>query len=206
MEPTAVQPDWFFLIAGIVLGLFGWMLYWAGLPIIGAVVGAGAIGSLGYMASGFVSAAWAPLVFGGAGAVLGAFLGIALIRVLQLYFFFISGAILGAALAYQFTGTTAFQGSSAAAIIIVVVGALVGGFVLLKARRFVVAIVTAAIGAMLVQTGLQSQNPLVLVTSFVIFAAVQIGLVRRYVDQEAFDHRTRNRLRATETPDVRTID
>src|SRR5687767_5370461 len=90
-----------FLIIGLLIGLGGWLLYWAGLPMIGAVIGASFGGGLGYVASALTTAPIGIPLFTGIGIVLGAVGGILLVKALQIYFFFATGVSLGAALGYK---------------------------------------------------------------------------------------------------------
>ncbi|MCE5229679.1 hypothetical protein LLG95_08795 [bacterium] len=185
-----------YLVLGLALGLFGWLLYWAGLPLIGGVIGASAGAALGYVAATLLQGpAWAIPVGIGAGLVLGAILGVFLMRALQLYFFFAVGAILGGSAGFHFIQSGMLReyiggpGSMGAYVTICLL-ALVGGLLLVKLRRFIVAFVTSVIGAILFTSALKPEwQGLGLPVSFIVFLAIQIGLVRRFVDIEKFDRR-----------------
>jgi hypothetical protein len=200
---------WQYLVTGMVIGLFGWLLYWAGLPVIGAMIGGSVGGSLGYVLSGLVTSGWGLPVMTGLGIVLGAAFGMFLVKTLQIYFFFVTGASLGGAFGYKLVAAGVFglAASSAAAWGLVALCALAGGLILVWGRRFIVAFVTSIIGSVCVSLGFPPdwQN-VAMVVALVMFLAVQIGLVRKFVDQEAFDRRTRRRLRAHDYPDVDTAD
>jgi hypothetical protein len=57
-------------------------------------------------------------------------------------------------------------------------------------RRFVIAVVTSVAGATLVSLGLPERyQALAWLIGLGIFLIVQAGLVRRFVDREAFDRR-----------------
>lgn len=198
---------WHWLILGSILGLFGWTLYWAGLPMIGGVIGASMGGSLGFILSGLLTAPWAMAMFTGVGIVLGALGGVLLVRALQIYFFFMTGAVLGGTMGYQLVSAGLFglAPGSGLAWLAVAVSALIGGLVLVWGRRFIVAFVTSMIGALLTSLAfpIDWQN-VAMIIALVLYLAIQIGLVHRYVRQEDFDERTRRRLRNTAYPDVDT--
>jgi hypothetical protein len=87
------------------------------------------------------------------------------------------------------------------------VGALICGLLLVKLRRFIIAVVTAVVGSFLFSQGLPPDyQALGLPISLIVFLAVQVGLVSRYVDEESFDRRTRRRLRDDAIPDVHPVD
>lgn len=193
--------NWMLFIPGVVLGFFGWLLYWAGVPVIGGIVGGGAGASLGYIASGMIQQSWALPVFSGLGLVLGAVAGVMLMRLFQVYFFFITGAALGGAIGTMLINQTPL-GEMAGPInslggFLVIVACAVGlGLLMVNWRRFIVAIVTSVIGSALVGAALPLEyQALGSILSFAIFASIQIGLVKKYVDKEQFDRRTRYRLR-----------
>lgn len=205
------EYNWTMIVPGLIIGLFGWLLYWSGLPLIGGVVGAGAGGAIGYMASGFVTAPWAINVFTIAGLVLGGFLGVLLIRTLQLYFFFAAGAGLGAALCWNIIQNGPFHNLAAESpgwgvALVVIAGALAGGLLILSFRRFIVAVVTSFIGMLMVAPALPERYQFLGgLVALALFLAVQCGLVGRFVDADAFDRRTSRRLRE-DKPDIDSMD
>lgn len=186
-----------YLVVGLALGLFGWLLYWAGLPLIGGVIGASAGASLGYVGSAAIQGGpeWLPSACIGAGFVLGAILGVYLMRALQLYFFFATGAILGGSGAFHMIKSGILHNyiggiGSVGSYVTICLFALVAGLLLVKMRRFIVAFVTSVIGASLFAMALKPEwRGLGLPVSFIVFMAVQIGLVKRFVDIEKFDRR-----------------
>ncbi len=198
METESIQLP--FLLLGLAVGLFGWMIYWAGLPLIGGVVGAGAGASLGYLAAGAVQSPSALPFLLGAGLILGAVMGVFLMRALQLYFFFAVGASLGGAGVFHLIERGLLSGFVQPpphweGFLAIAFGALVLGLVLVKLRRFIVAVVTSVIGAVLVTVGLGPESAnLVLPISLIVFLGVQIGLVRKFVDTKGFDRRARQDL------------
>ena len=203
--------NWIHIVCGVVIGLFGWLLYWAGLPIVGAVVGAGAGGALGYLFSGLFQASWAGTALTIGGLLGGGIAGILLIHVLQLYFFFATGASLGGAVAWQMIHQEPLAGLLAGSgnlgiLVVVGLGALGGGLLLISLRRFLIAIVTSIIGAVIFAMGVPAAYQLpALVISLVVFVTIQIGVVRRFVDQDQFDKYSRAKFR-DEVPDVRKAD
>ena len=112
MDPSAIH--WLPLSIGVVIGVFGWMIYWTGIRVIGSFMGLG----VGAMIGNFLSTRFdwddyrLALFFGG--ALLGAVAGFYLIRLVQYYFFFIIGACMGApaALYLQTAGPLANLGWS----------------------------------------------------------------------------------------------
>ena len=189
------ELKWNYLLPGLAIGLLGWLAYRAGSVAIGAIVGAGALGVLGYLAGGLAppDVAWAPALCTGVGIVLGAVGGIMFMRAMMTYLFFVAGAIPGGAIVWKLASggaLAAIPGASQGAglIVSVVLGTIAGGFLMVALRRFVVAVVTAFVGATLFSIGLpphwQSAGWII---SLVIFLIVQAGLVHRFVDRETFD-------------------
>jgi len=186
------------IIAGLAVGLFGWVLYWAGVPLIGGLIGAGAGGALGVFAADYFHLSLnLQFLLLGIGIVLGGILGVLLMRALQLYFFFTAGAIMGASLTWSLLQQGPVKGLAATStgwgvLIAVVVGAVIGGLVLVYFRRFIVAVITSIVGVFLLTAGLPEQFRLIGgLVALVVFLAAQIGLVNRFVEREAFDRRMR---------------
>lgn len=182
---------WPFLILGIVIGLFGWMLYWAGLPVIGAMVGAatGGLAATGLWAALEISdeiSTWVPVIGAGGGVVF----GFLLVRLVQHYFFFIIGTFFGAALGWNAItspplGDQAWAESVWAGLGAVFFCGLVGGFVFLAARRYIVAFVAAVIGTALVVISVPDSNPYYVgVPTFICSMLIQTGLLRKFLPQE----------------------
>ena len=181
-----------YILVGLALGSLGWLLYRAGLTIVGAMVGAGLGGSIGYLLCGAFNLENTGVV-AGIGLVIGIIIGILLIKALLVYFFFATGAALGAAVAMHFIGDSQ-AGGSAQGLLIAFCG-LVGGLLLVYLRRYVVALISAVFGAVILSMGLPPEYQSVgMIVALVVFVAAQIGLVKRFVDQEAFDARTRHRV------------
>jgi MFS family permease len=203
--------NWPYVIAALIVGTMGWLLYLTGLPVIGLVAGAGTGVVLGYIASGLMTAAWAPPVLAGLGGVIGGALGFWTIRSLQLYLFFTVGAGLGGALGYHLLGMTAVtrlaRPNDLAMFLVVALAALAGGLLCVKLRRYLVAAITSVTGALLLAPGLpEAWRAPGLVIGLVVFLAIQVGLVRKFVDQETFDRRARIRARKEEEEEEEESD
>jgi hypothetical protein len=195
--------DWPYLVAGLVVGTLGWMIYLAGLPAIGLVAGLGTGGALGLILSGAFDNPWAAWVLIALGCLAGGACGFWLVRVFQMYLFFIAGASLGGALGLEFvhseTGSQLVEGSGLAMALTTALAALAGGLLCIKLRRYVMALITSTIGVFLFAEGVPERwRAPTLVIGLVVFLAIQVGLVRRFVDQETFDKRTRVKLREAE--------
>lgn len=155
-EPTLI-------IIGLILCLFGWTLYWVGLRLLGAFCGAVGGGILGGMVCLIAEvpqwAAWAAA----GGGILGAALGVYLIKRAHYLLFFVVGALLGLATAYTAetlygdwlarylpegqTGRLAFFAASS----------LLAGLLVLVLHRFVVIGLTSFIGTALFALGIPAQ-------------------------------------------------
>lgn len=183
---------WFTLILGIAIGLCGWMIYWAGLPVIGGFVGACAGLSLGGLLGEQLgwdgNQAFILTLFS---AALCGVLGVLLIRMVQYYFFFLIGALIGApsALVLQqapYLVDQPWMHGPLASIVLIVLGAWAGGSIFLWCRRYVVAIASAVAAARLIPYSLQMEANAILV-SFLVFGlsmAVQTMLIRGYMPED----------------------
>jgi hypothetical protein len=195
-----------YIVLGCTLGLMGWLIYWAGLPIIAGLIGALTLGSLGYIASGWAQATfeWSdsviPFMVGGC-AVVGMLLGVTLMKLLQTYVFFIAGASIGGALGWMAAGTPFFVKITAANLALgqfILVGAfaIVFGLITVRLRRYVIALITSFAGALVVGMGLPPEWVFPgTAVALVVVTAVQVGLVHKFVDNDKFDDRMRNEVR-----------
>lgn len=125
------------------------------------------------------------MVFGVAGA-LGGVMGWFLIRLIQSYFFFIVGAFFGGPLAWKLIKTEPLASmpwtqEKLAPVIAVILGVLGGGLLVLFARRYVIAVLTALLGASMIAFSVPVQNQgLVGAPIFIISAAIQTGFARMF--------------------------
>lgn len=176
------------LAVGIVLCLAGWALYWIGLHLTGAILGAAfGLGSawLGMALAGVEpgEAAWI-LPLGGA---VGFCLGIFFMRGFHRFFFFFLGAAIGLALGHAAHGWAGGVAPDALAQapalwqgVFLVAGTLLGGLALARGSRLVVTGIAALAGAILVAAGfgdalaLLAVPPLALASFF-----LQTGLLKR---------------------------
>lgn len=207
MRLMNTNPDTYNLVliaAGLAIGLFGWLLYWAGIPLIGGLVGACGGGALGVFASDFVQTPWALPLFMGVGVTLGAILGVILMKAIQLYFFFATGASLGGVMTWRLIHHTGLGDYFAntpgwGVMAAVAIGAILGGFILVKFRRFIVAVITSIVGVVVLSAGLPARfQGIGMVITAIVFLCAQIGLVRRFVQQQAFDERMQRYRRQRE--------
>jgi hypothetical protein len=205
--------DWTLITGGCLVGFFGWIVYRAGLPVIGALIGATTLGSIGYLVGDYLMASMnlhkfiLPMAVGGM-FVAGILVGIFAINALQLYFFFITGASFGAAIGLWISALPVVQNTfdkeagAFATLIIAGVTAFICGMLLVKFRRFIIAVVTSVLGGLMVCFGLPTEGRVIgLVVSVATFLVIQIGFVRRFVDKETFDAKTSRKLRE-DKPDV----
>ena len=205
--------DWTWIIIGCLVGFFGWMVYRAGLSVIGALIGASTFGLLGYfLGNGLVTGLNLPgyvLPMAVVGtSIAGMLVGIFTIKALQLYFFFIAGASLGAVLGLGIGELPVIRGifdkaaGPIATLILSGVTALACGLLLVKFRRYIIAVVTSVMGGFLVSIGLPPEQMVRgMIVAVVTFLVIQIGLVRRFVDELSFDMGIRRRFRQRR-PDV----
>lgn len=183
------QVNWIYFSVGAVLGLFGWTLYWFGVHVIGT-----ALGGVTGLAAGLLIGTFMELqddvvfIMTGVGAVLGGVLGALLMRMVQNYFFFLLGAGLGALLGWQIlqhpsVAAQSWAQGSMGGVIAVVVGGLVGGGLMLMLRRYVISVVTALVGAVMIAISVPypGKELYIAASVFVFCVAVQTGLVRKFV-------------------------
>jgi len=191
---------WPYFMLGIALCLFGWTIYWTGINAIGIAVGGGAgvAGGL-FGAKALEMPENTAMIMMAIGVVLGAVLGVMLIRTLQTYLFFLLGALLGAPLAWKLLqmppiSEQPWAGQSGAAALAVLIGGLGGGFFVLFARRFIITTVTALVGAVLIAISVPSKNQLAIAGfSFLGAFAIQTGLIRMFVPSHHIERATRRK-------------
>lgn len=191
--------QWEWIIAGTIVGLMGWMLYLGGVPLVGAVAGGAAGAAFAYIATGmFALTGDAVTIWTAVGGVVGVGLGFMLLRMIQRYAFFLIGAAMGGSAAWSFlqkAGSGWFDDPIVQGIC-VLAAAMIAGSMLVRFRRFVMAVVTSFIGAALVSMGLPEEHAAWGgLTAVAVFLAAQCGLVGRFVDDEKFDRRVRRKVR-----------
>lgn len=187
MDETVLWPV---LVVGVVIATLGWMIYWAGINVIGAFVGAGAgVALAGLITNAFELERFGPFISVG-GLFAGAVGGMYLMRALNYYAFFIIGVMLGAPIGTSFLGLSVFEGqewatTDRALIIATVVGAITGGMLVLMLRRYVIALVAAVAGAMLVAVSFPEQHrDVVGLLTFLASVVIQFLLIRAFLPEE----------------------
>jgi len=179
--PLSASPQLLQLLLGLALCLFGWLCYWGGLHVLGALVGVALGMGLGWLAirAGELYNAAVPVL--GACALIGALIGIFLIRQIHRGFFLVAGALVGlvaglqVVLWLQATGEWGDWLKPTGAATGLVLGA--GLFLLLS--RHIIILITAVIGAAMAATAYAFRDPLLLFLIFFFGALIlQTGVVR----------------------------
>ena len=176
-------PD---ILAGCILCIFGWTIYWIGLHAVGAALG-GMIGSMTGLGLAVVvdkSHQWV-LPIAAAGALVGGMIGFFLIKRAHRFAFFIIGAISGAiamivgepALAENIT---VLKDSPALQAVCVVVGSLALGVVLAIFNRYLIIIATALLGTMFICIGAGQKAAVTFIPIFLLSLILQGFLFHRY--------------------------
>lgn len=184
------QLLWPVLIFGVLIGTLGWMIYWAGINVIGAFVGAGAGVALGSLVITYFSLSRFGPFISVAGFFLGAAGGVVLMRAINYYAFFVIGVTLGAPIGSSFLGLSVFENqgwahSDRALIVSTVIGAVSGGVLVLTFRRYVIALVAAVMGAMLVAVSVpEAHREVAGLLAFAGSAVVQFVLIRAFLPEE----------------------
>ncbi len=178
------QPE--LIIAGLVLCLFGWTLYWAGLRLMGALCGAIAGVAVAAVAILFlVGENRTALIWGGAaGGLIGTALGVYLIVRAHYLLFFFTGAVAGLATAWVFeaawlTWLQQYIAGTLGQIAYYGIFTLVGGLVIVLSHQFIVTLLTAFAGTGLFMLGLPPRYAVWLcLPVFVTSLVVQTGVLR----------------------------
>lgn len=204
MDPISQQAVteilWPTLLFGVVVAMFGWTLYWTGLHVIGAALGgaAGAAGALFGASLMDVAEQTRYLIIGG-GGLLGAVLGVLLMRAIQFYFFFLLGACLGGPAAYSALKLEALASQPWAAtdggkVGMFLAGAAAGGVIAILGRRYIISLLTAAIGSAAIALSLPTEHQeWIALGCFVFSFGTQAGLTRKFVPKHRVDRATRRR-------------
>jgi hypothetical protein len=184
------QILWPVLVLGVLVGTLGWMLYWAGINVIGAFVGAGAGLAFGVLVQLYFEIERFVFVVHALSVIVGAVGGVYLMRALNYYAFFIIGVFLGTAVGSSFLALSIFEDqewarTDRALIIATVIGAVSGGLLVLMLRRYIIAIVAAVAGSMLI--GVSFPGPhrdVIVLLSFIGSAAIQFLFIRMFLPEE----------------------
>ena len=174
------------IIAGLVLCLFGWVLYWAGLRLLGAVCGAiaaAALATVVVLFGGWDRWLW---LAAGIAAVVGAVGGVYLIKRAHYFLFFIMGAVAGLACAWVIEAAqiewvqnhVPLSGDLGRALYYIVF-TLAGGLLVLLAHRMVVIMLTSLSGTVLFILGIPPRYAVWLfLPVFLGSFLVQTGILR----------------------------
>ncbi|HQH11206.1 MAG TPA: DUF4203 domain-containing protein [Candidatus Sumerlaeota bacterium] len=171
-------------IAGAVLAFLGWTLYWTGLNLTGASLGATLGTALGWGAAMLFQRHDLLLPSIIACALLGALVGVFLARTIHKIFFFLTGCVFGVAVgvaAAQYLRKMGYvqAGHLAADVGIKAACGLAGGFLMLFLHGYIVMIATSAVGTLLMVYSIGSQNYTLLIPFIFLSALIfQIALVR----------------------------
>jgi len=174
------------LVAGLVFLLGGWLLYWTSLNIAGGLIGGGIgliIAEVGLLAFDQLE----PLqqnALRGAGFVLGLIAGVMLVRWLHRLAFFVAGSLVGGAAyylivcAFRENGAEWAQNDAVLAFGTAVAGSI-SGAVCVFAAKFIIALCTAAIGAVLIMQSIGwPWSGLAVIPLGIVGFACQLGLAK----------------------------
>lgn len=181
---------WYLLIFGVIVGVLGWTLYWAGLHIVGGLVGAAAGVFLSFFINDLAEMSVSPTILTILGIVVGAIVGIALMRALDFYAFFIFGVVIGTPvgadlLSLSYLSEQPWAESPAALVTFSVLGALIGGLLVLAFRRYVIAVAAAAASAGMIVVSLPFEQEVVIgAVAFASSVLMQFGLIRAFLPED----------------------
>jgi len=183
MSPT-FEPA--LIIAGLALCLFGWVLYWAGLRLLGAMCGAIAVAALAAIVIlfGGWQDRWVWIISCAVAAVIGAIVGVFLITRAHYFLFFVTGALVGAVAAWAIQASFAewvesHVSGSLGHVLYYVAFTLAGGLLVLLAHRMIVVALTAFFGTVLFTLGVPSRYAVWLfLPLFFGSLLVQTGILR----------------------------
>lgn len=184
------QILWPVLLLGALIATLGWMIYWAGINVIGAFVGAGAGVAMAVLVESYFDLTGYSAVLHVVGFFLGAAGGMYLMRAINYYAFFIIGVMLGAPIGSSFLTLSLFENqdwahTDRALIAATVIGAIGGGALVLALRRYVIAIVAAVAGSMLIAVSVPGPHrDVIALLSFIASAVIQFLLIRSFLPEE----------------------
>lgn len=181
---------WTLFALGVVVGTCGWMLYWAGLHVIGGFVGAGAGVLLAFWVVQAMGWQAHPLIVTVVGMIGGGTAGILIMRLIDYWAFFLIGVALGAplgatALNLPWLQEEPWAQTRLALIVASVIGALAGGMLILGTRRYVIAVVAAMAGAGMIALAVPDASRfLIALMAFILSLVVQFGMIRAFLPPE----------------------
>lgn len=171
-------------IVGAALAFLGWTLYWTGLNITGASLGASLSMALGWGAAMLFKRQELLLPTIIICAILGALLGVFLARTIHKIFFFLTGCALGVAggvTVVQYLGKMGYirVGHLGVDVGVKAATGLAGGILMLLFQRYIVIIASSAVGTLMMVYSIGSHiyTPLI---PLIFFPALifQIILIR----------------------------
>ena len=166
-RPSSQIAQVLFIVAGVMLLVFGWRIYNYIVILAGAWVGA-SLASAAVVTSSVVVEVAAILIGGLLGAMLAVFLYFIAVFIIGMYV----GAILTTALASAFSLTPISP-------LILLVGAIIGGFLLMALSAELVIFISALVGAQMLTAGLGLNREWMLIFT-ILGIAIQIAATRFY--------------------------
>lgn len=173
------------LIIGIILALFGWVLYWGGLTITGALFGgslAGAICVLVQFFAEFDEKTFLILFI--VLFAIGAFAGIFVFKQIHRALFFVFGALLGVILSNPIAELLkkhelyTFEGD-AAIVIFKAAAAIVFGIIIILASKYIISIITSVFGTFLILKGVNFKYAeFIALPILIISISAQTGFIK----------------------------
>jgi len=168
VEPPSSQlAQVLFIVAGIVLLVFGWRVYNYIVILAGAWVGA-SLASAAIVTNSFIIEVAAILIGGFIGAMIAVFLYFIAVFIIGMYV----GAILTTTLAIALN-LTPISG------LVLLVGAIIGGFILMALSAELVIFISALVGAQMLTAGLGLNREWMLIFA-IMGIAIQIAATRFY--------------------------
>lgn len=176
------SPELLQFTLGILLCLFGWVCYWGGLHVLGGLVGISLAVSLAWIFVRAGEMGSASQVIYIVAAVIGAVLGIILLRQIHYGFFLLVGGMIGLVIGLQVGVLLAEQEFAATAWLKPAsggIGAIAGALLFLLLSRHIIILITSAMGAVFTATAYTYRDPLlILLIALFLGLIVQTGIVR----------------------------
>lgn len=165
--PTSQLAQVLFVLAGVILLVFGWRIYNFIVILAGAWVGA-SFASAAIVTNSALLEVAAILIGGFLGAILAIFLYFIAVFIIGMYV----GAVLTTALATTFSLTPISP-------LVLLIGAFIGGFLLVALSAELVIFISALVGAQMLATGLGLNTEWMLLFTL-LGIAIQIAATRFY--------------------------